>query len=302
MPTMPFGNATTISTMTPPSTSFDRSVWLTSQIDERLVDDGADHRARHRLDAAEQHHDQRIDRQRDAEAVGKHAALEVSEQRAGDAGDGAGDDERGPLDALGVDADGLAAQQRVAGGAQRIAERREYDDAKCCDRERGDRDRQPVETRRARRPFLRPEAQNAVVAAGHRDPLERDRPDDLREGQRQHREIDAGQLYREEAENRGAEAAQQRTEQQAGDHRQARHLGEEGDAIGAEPEIGGVAERGEAADRHQEMQAGGEDHEDRDFRADRQRVIAGDQRQHRRHGKPGKRGEALIRVSADARD
>ncbi len=36
MPTMPFGNATTISTMTPPSTSFERSVWLTSQIESIL--------------------------------------------------------------------------------------------------------------------------------------------------------------------------------------------------------------------------------------------------------------------------
>ena len=79
--------------------------------------------------------------------------------------------------------------------------------------------------------------------------------------QRQHREIDAGQLDREEAEDRGTETSQQRTEQQADDHRQARHLGEKGDAIGAEPEIGGVAERGEPADRHQEMQAGGEDHD-----------------------------------------
>src|SRR5216683_1257418 len=36
MPTMPLGNATTIRTMTPPSTSLDRSVWLTSQIESAL--------------------------------------------------------------------------------------------------------------------------------------------------------------------------------------------------------------------------------------------------------------------------
>ena len=84
---------------------------------------------------------------------------------------------------------------------------REYDDPKRRDRKRGDAERQPVEMRRARRPFLRPDAQNAVVAAGHLDPLERDRPDDLREGQRQHREIDAGQLHGEEAEHRRAEQA-----------------------------------------------------------------------------------------------
>src|SRR5438552_3052849 len=32
VPTIPLGKATTISTMKPPSTSFERSVWLTSQI------------------------------------------------------------------------------------------------------------------------------------------------------------------------------------------------------------------------------------------------------------------------------
>src|SRR5882757_4070647 len=36
MPTMPLGNATTISTMIAPSTSFERSVWLTSQIESAL--------------------------------------------------------------------------------------------------------------------------------------------------------------------------------------------------------------------------------------------------------------------------
>ena len=105
-------------------------------------------------------------------------------------------------------------RQRIARRPQRIAERREHDDAQGGDRERGDAERQPVETRRPRRPFRRPDAENAVVAAGHLDPLERDRPDDLREGQRQHREIDAGQSHAEPAEHRGAETAQQRAEQQ----------------------------------------------------------------------------------------
>src|SRR6202050_2551309 len=35
-PTMPFGKATTITTIKPPSTSFDHSVWLTSQIESAL--------------------------------------------------------------------------------------------------------------------------------------------------------------------------------------------------------------------------------------------------------------------------
>ena len=149
--------------------------------------------------------------------------------------------------------------------------------------------------RRARRPLVRPDAQNAVVAAGDAHPLERDRPDDLRKGQRQHREIDAGELHGEEAEHGGAQQPEQRSEQQADDHRQPRHLGEERDAIGAEAEIGGMAERREPADRHQEVQAGGEDHEDRDLRADRQRVIAGEQRQHRRDDQRGERRQPLVR-------
>ena len=112
-----------------------RQVGLADQPDvERLVDDGADDRARDRLDAAEQHHHQRIDRERDAEIVGKDAALEIGEQRAGDARDRAGDDERRPLDALAVDADGFAAQRRVARGPQRIAERREHDERAGRDR------------------------------------------------------------------------------------------------------------------------------------------------------------------------
>ena len=143
------------------------------------------------------------------------------------------------------------------------------------------------------RPSLRPDAEDAVVAAGHRNPLERDRPNDLRERQCQHREVDPGQLDRKESEHGRADAPEQRAKQQAGNHRKACELGKERDAIGAEPEIGGVAERGEAADRHQEMQARCEDHEDRNFRAHRERVVAADQRQRRRQRQRRHRRHAL---------
>ena len=197
---------------------------------------------------------------------------------------------------------GLAAQRRVARRAQRKAERREHDDPQRGDHQRRDAERQPIEMRRARRPFLRPDAQNAVVAAGHRDPLERDRPDDLRKGQRQHREIDAGQLHGEEAEHRRAEQPSSGPSSRQTIIGKSRHLGEERDAIGAEPEIGGVTERGEPADRHQEMQAGGKDHEDRDFRADGQRVIAGERAAARRR-RPTRRATPAVRSrSAAARD
>src|SRR5271169_1554629 len=46
----------------------------------------------------------------------------------------------------------------------------------------------------------RPDAEHAIGAAGKLLPLEHDRPDDLGEGEREHREIDAGQPDREPAE------------------------------------------------------------------------------------------------------
>src|SRR5712664_2317313 len=155
-------------------------------------------------------------------------------------------------------------------------------------RKRGHADRQPVKIRRPRRPLLGPDAEDAVVAAGHRDPLERDRPDDLRECQRQHCEIHAGQLNREEPEHRSTQHSQYRAEQKRDDHRQAGELGEERDAIGAEPEIRRMTERGEPANRHQKVQARGKNHKDRNLRTNRESIIAADQRQGRRRHQRGK--------------
>ena len=56
-----------------------------------------------------------------------------------------------------------------------------------------------------------------------------------------------------------------------------------------------MAERREPADRHQEVQADGEDHEDRDLRADGQRIVAGEQRQRRRDDERRERRQPLVR-------
>ena len=149
--------------------------------------------------------------------------------------------------------------------------------------------------RRARRPFFRPDPENAVVAAGHFNPLERDRPDDLRKGQGQHGKIDAGQLNGKEAEDGRAETSQHWTEHEAGQHRQTCHLGEQRDTVGTEPEIGRMTKRGEPADRHQEMQARGKQREDRDLRTNGQRIAAADQRQRRRQRQRHDRGETFVR-------
>jgi hypothetical protein len=117
----------------------------------------------------------------------------------------------------------------------------------------------------ARRPGRRPDAEDAIVAAGHLDPLEGDGPDDLRKGERQHREIDAAQPHAEPAEHQCAQAAKEWPGEQRRFHRQPQMLRRQCGAVGAQPEIGGVAEGGEAADRHQDMKRHGEDYEDEDF-------------------------------------
>jgi len=102
-------------------------------------------------------------------------------------------------------------------------------------------------------------------------------------------------LNREEPEHRSTEHPQHRAEQKRDNHRQAGELGKERDAIGAEPEIRRMTERGEAADRHQEMQARGKDRKDRNLRTNRERIVAADQRQRRRQHQRGNRRKALIR-------
>ena len=171
---------------------------------------GADDRAGQRLDAAEQHHHQAVDRAADVDGLRRDRALGEGEQPAGDAADAAGNGKAEPVHALDVDADGLGAQRRIAAGAHGIAERREQKSPQQQHADHRQRQREqeidpsPVERRR------RPDADHAVGAAGQVLPLEHGRPDDLREGERQHREIDAGQPHREPAEQQRAGERDQR--------------------------------------------------------------------------------------------
>jgi hypothetical protein len=85
--------------------------------------------------------------------------------------------------------------------------------------------------------------------------LKRDRPGDLGKGERQHGEIDAGESHREPPEDESAGERQQRAGEQGKPHGQTQRLRRKRCAVAAEPEIGGMAERGEPADRHQQLQA-----------------------------------------------
>ena len=121
-------------------------------------------------------------------------------------------------------------------------------------------------------------------------PLEHGGPDDLREGQRQHGEIDAGQPHREPAEQQRAGERDQRRGDEPDAHRHGEPFHQQRRAIGAEAEIGGVAERVHAAGAGDEMQRSGEDHGDQHVDAEDQQIRRA-LRQQRQQQQQQQRGE-----------
>ena len=108
---------------------------------------------------------------------------------------------------------------------------------------------------------------DALVAAGHFVPLETDRPDDLRECEGEHREVDLGQAHTEEAkhagEGRGNQAAGGKGEHEG----HAQRLHQQAAAIGAEAEIGRMSEGDQAGRAEQQIEADSEQRLDRDLGA-----------------------------------
>src|SRR3546814_17202724 len=103
--------------------------------------------------------------------------------------------------ALCVDADGRAAQQRVARRPEAVAEGREDDVANDEDAGRRHRQRHIVEGDDAGSPGRGPDPEQAVVAVRDLRPLEDDGPSDLREGQRQPSEVEAGATHAKQPKN-----------------------------------------------------------------------------------------------------
>ncbi len=186
------------------------------------------------------------------------------------AADAAGDREGEPVHALDVDADRLGAQRRIAPGPHGVAERREQQAPQPQHRRHGEREREQEIDRSAVERRRRPDADHAVGAAGQCLPLEHGRPDDLRERERQHGEIDAGEPHREPAEQQRAQERDDGRGDERKPHRHGEPFHQQRRAIGAEAEIGGVAERMHAARAGDEMQRGGEDHRDQHVDAEDQ--------------------------------
>ena len=107
-------------------------------------------------------------------------------------------------------------------------------------------------------------------AAGQRFPLEHDRPDDLREGERQHREIDAGKAHREPAEQQRADERDERRGDQRQAHRHRQPFHQQRRTVGTEAEICGMTERMHAARPHDEMQRGRKNNRDQNVDTEHQ--------------------------------
>ena len=106
---------------------------------------------------------------------------------------------------------------------------------------------------------------------------------------RQHGEIDARQAHAEPAIDHGEGAGDERRQHEGRLHRQAGALQQQAGGIGAEAEIGGVAERHHAGRAHDEVQADGEQGEADDVGQQDGDVAVGEQRHDQQQRQPDQR-------------
>ena len=198
---------------------------------------------------------------------------------------------------------GVTSWRAVAGRAQSVAEGRVRGVAHSEDAARAERQREPVEGRRGRRPRGGPDVDEPVVAPGDVAPLEGERPDELREGQRQHGEVDAREAQADPADRHRRGARRERREQQRRLHPRVGVGHEQRRGVGAAAEEGRVPEAHEPAEAEEEVQARREEREDehvgrehlREGRAvERQRGQQGEERgDGEAHARPGGADRAL---------
>ena len=241
-----------------------RAELVLHQHEERRTQDRADQRAR----AADDHHDQHLSRQQPEQQLGVGEARERCVERASEAAQRVGDGHHGDLVETGVVAERDRLGLVLANAAQHRAERRAHQGE--AEEEGADQagEHEIVEAGlagergeaqgacRARNP------RQAIRSAGHRGPLEGDGIEQLGEGERQHREGNAGRQRAHPSDADRDEAGQQR----CGKHReQQRHAGvEQQPAAGIGPQAigGGMAERNEPCVAEHEVEAHGEQPED----------------------------------------
>src|SRR3954468_10985347 len=245
----------------------------------------AEHRARGARDAAEDHHEHKVPGLHPAHEARSDVVRVVGVQRAGEAADGAGDDECDETIRVGRETDGARARLVRFRRAQYHAEARLDDAVDEIEHDQHEPEADVVEVHRVAEvdeaelaARLEP---HAVVAAEH---IERDAEvvEHLREGEGDHDEIDAARADRHRADGkrdeRGRADCNQPLQIAVGDAIE----GEDADRIGADAKIGGMTEGDQAAVAEDQVQArrgDGENH-DSPHEVDVERLV--DRADHRR--------------------
>src|SRR5579883_140289 len=241
---------------------------------------GAEHRADHRAHAAEHGHDDEIARARPVHDGGADEIGMIGEQHAGEAAQHTGDDEAGELVAKSGEADRAHAPFVRAGALDHQAEARVDQARDQKDRREQEGEAEIVEC------GLVVEVDHAAEAAAMVDgeavvaavaiEAARDVVGHLREGERDHDEVDAAGAQAERADAEREDGRDHQRERPLQEARADAFLGEDTDDVAAEAEEGGVAEAHHAAVAHHQVEADGRDgeYDDAGEHAERKRAAA----------------------------
>ena len=145
------------------------------------------------------------------------------------------------------------------------------------DRHQRTREREVEERQRAPQAPGQPElrarhARDPVVALGQRHPAEGESPDDHAERERDHQEVSAGGADGDETKDGGGHGGGHDTDDEADQESRLTLGGEDGDGVRGHAEVGGVAERGQAGEAEEHVEAHGEDRHDQRLGQQRQRI------------------------------
>src|SRR5262249_20463395 len=223
----------------------------------RQQQEGADDWAEEGVDAAQKDHQQHLGRLGPMRQVGIHAAVVDHDQGAGQAGEGADQDEGVEPVAIDRDTDKVGPLGVFPDGGQRLAERRVDDAPQQVDRRDADDEHELVVVGEGwlDDPVGHGYADQAVVAAGEVVPLERDQVDDVAEGQRQDGEVDVRTTTTEVADDQRREGTADRRRQQPDVERQSSDvLEQQPGRVAPDAEIGGLAERDHSSIAHQQVE------------------------------------------------
>src|SRR5205809_2350603 len=248
---------------------------------------GANEGAEEGSGAAEQRHDHDLPRGRPVERLDRHDVEPERVERAGEPREEGREDEGEVLHPADVVAARRGAPAVLADRLEHGPERRVEDALERrhgeCDEPEGEvvegergvqRDRDPRQPER--RHVDPPEP---VVAARPIGQMEADEIQELGEGERQHREVDAAPPQAEEADRRPAEDREPEPRPEREPERAHLELGErDARAVGAEPPVGRVAEGEKPRVAVEEVEAQGEEAVDQDLR--RERLVRHDEREH----------------------